>query len=146
MVAGICGEKFEQLRTDPSPLVLVGYRKGNLGDLGVVALTVISADSDELAVEHNDQRHPVVVVDIREELDLIVAQGLLDLEEPEITGFGAQSLEEGAELIAVIGLDGPHPGTTTVLEDNVELILRGITGHRTLSLPGAQVSPHIDSA
>ncbi len=91
---GVSGQQLEEESPDPSPLVGIGDCEGHLRGVGVARLPVVAGEPDHLAVEHGDHRHPVRVVDVGEEVDFLGLEGLLDPEEPEVPGLGAQGLEE----------------------------------------------------
>ena len=127
--SGVVGQQLQELRADAATLMLVGNRKGHLRRPFLVVLAVVAGQPDHSAVEYRDERHTVRVIDSREELDFLRLQGLFDPEEPEVSGFGPEPLEEFDEERPVIGLDRPDPRPATVPKRDIQFVLGRILGH-----------------
>ena len=92
---------------------------------------VVAADADDLAVEGRDEGDPVVVVDVREPVDVPVAQLAQRREEPQVDGLRRLPAVEVADAVGVVGRDGPDVRDGAVPEDDVRLPLdRGTGGLR----------------
>ncbi len=126
---GIDREQLEETGSQTPALVLVHDGEGDLGVVGVGGLPVIGPDCDHLPVVEGDERHPVVVVDRGEVLDLRRFQGVLDPEEPVIARFRAEFLEEDLHQAGIGGGDGSNPGPSTVAQDHVQLVLGRVFSH-----------------
>jgi hypothetical protein len=74
------------------------------------------------------QRLVVVVIDLREERQLALAQPLLEAEEAPVPGLGAKALEAADEALPVLGWTGrtmtdePSRGSTTSCESIKERV------------------------
>jgi hypothetical protein len=130
---GVVGEQLEKLRADAAPLVLIGHCEGNLGSAVRVPLPVVAGQTDHLPIEQGDQRHPIGIVDMGEELDFLRLQCLLDPEEAEIARLGPETLEELDQERAVVGLDRSDARPAPIAQGHVQFVLRWVSGHvRTL--------------
>ena len=71
---GSDGQVLQQNRSQPAALIVVAHREGDLGIGG--GESVVAADPDDLTGDRGDDRHPVVVVDMRETAHvLLVSSG-----------------------------------------------------------------------
>ena len=109
---------LQQQRPESPVLELVGHHEGGFGRVGVLQPFVASHRHDPLA-PRGHQRHPVVVVDRGEVLDLGGAQRGVGREEPVLDRLGRQSLVEGPQPIGVLGRDGPDVHRLAVHQDDI---------------------------
>ena len=79
---------------NPRPWCLSATEKATSAEVASCPSRSYRATADHLAIEKGDQGHPIRVVDLGEELDLLRLQGLLDPKEPEVSGLRAECLEE----------------------------------------------------
>ncbi|MCY1236646.1 hypothetical protein D9M72_493120 [compost metagenome] len=84
--AGGGGQVFQQDGADAAALVGVGYIEGNLGFFGI-GQPVVPADAQDFAANGDHQRHPVLVVHLREALQLLAGEPRLEGEEPHVDGL-----------------------------------------------------------
>ena len=129
MGAGVVGQELQELGAEAPTLVLVGHGESHLSGPVLVRLAVVAGQPDHPAVQDRDQCHPIRVIDIREELDFLRLEGLLDPEEPEVPGFRAESLEEFDQERPVTSLDRPDPRSAAVPERYIEFVLGWVFGH-----------------
>src|SRR5579871_4027417 len=127
--AGACGvgEPLQQQRTEAVVLVGVGDDEGHLRL--ALALPVVPPDADELAVELEHQRHPAVVVDVGEPVDLGGCQVRVGVEEVQVLALRGQAVMEGDQAGPVVGADRAHAYRPDARGD-IAFELRGV-------LPGA---------
>ena len=92
---------------DPPALMLVGDDERHLG-LALVGRPVVAGDADDLVAQLGDERHPGVVVDVGEMLDLGGTQPWLGREEPRVHGVRREAFVEGDQRRAVVGPDRAH--------------------------------------
>ncbi len=133
------GEVLQQQLADAAALVRVLDQER---DLGLVAIGVIAADADDLAVQRHDEGDPTVVVDRREPRDVLLRQRRIGREEPEVLGLVGDSGVELDEPFGIALEDGSKLGDTTVLEQDIGLPLGDgvrLGGHRD-NLSGARTA------
>jgi hypothetical protein len=132
-LAGGRREVLEQHRAEPAALVGVLDEEGHLGLLGP-RHAVVAADADELVAEQEDERHPVVVVDVGEPVQVLLRQPLHRPEEPEVAGLLRAAVHEADQPVGVLGADGSQVHRAAVRGDDVGLPV----GRRYHRLPGGR--------
>ena len=117
---------LEQDGTDPAALVLVGDGEGDLRTARILRCPRVASDADDVLgavlAKRRDDRGAVVEVEVRELVQLRVAQPPLRAEESEVDGARAQAMEVLDEAIAVLGPDRPDVDRASVAKD----LLRGV--------------------
>ena len=82
-----------------------------------------------LILVDGDEGHPVFVVDVREVLEFLGRQILLDPKEAEIARLGSETVEVLVELLSIVRLDRTEPNDTAVSKCEVDLIFRWVVAH-----------------
>ena len=133
-LAGGRGEVLEQDRAQAAALVGVLDQEGDLGVVGA-GVPVVAADADDLVPEQDHERHPLVVVDVGEPVQVLVGEPLHRPEEPVVAGLVAAALHQAGQPVGVLGADGPQVHRAAVGGDDVGLPARRLCG--VLLLRGA---------
>jgi hypothetical protein len=124
--AGDAKQVLEQDGTDPAALVLVGDGEGDLRTARILRCPRVASDADDVLgavlAKRRDDCGAVVEVEVRELVQLRVAQPPLRAEEAEVDGARAQAMEVLDEAIAVLGPDRPDVDRASVAKD----LLRGV--------------------
>ena len=114
---------LQQDRPQAAALVSVLDEEGHLGVVGV-GVAVVAADADDLVAEQDDEGHSVVVVDVREAVQVLLRQPLQRTEEPEVPGLVAAALHQPDQAVGVLGADGVQVHRAAVGGDDVGLPVR----------------------
>jgi hypothetical protein len=101
---------------EPAALPVVDDDQRGLGDAGPGADVAGHADPVAGVGVDGDERLVVVVVDVREVLDVARAQVRHRAEEPPVARLGAQTFEARDEQRAVVGLERPDVDARAVAE------------------------------
>ncbi len=119
VLEGGLGEQPQQDRPDPSALVVVEHRDRRLGNGRVVGQADVAGDADARVVRpggvQRDPGHVVVVVDLGEVADLLVAELVQRRQEAPVARLRRQQGEPVAQPVLVVGPDRAHhdPGAVT---------------------------------
>ena len=103
--------------------------------VGSVVQTVEAGDSHDVVVGDRDDRLTIVVVDVRESMELVGAELWMHCEEPEGGRSGRQGVVEADEAIGVVRLhltqvDGPPVHQRDALNRSVARVVEGVdSGH-----------------
>ncbi|CAB4907925.1 unannotated protein [freshwater metagenome] len=100
-LAGGGGQVLQQHRAQPASLVGVLDEEGDLGVVGA-RVAVVAADADELLAQQDDEGHPVVVVDVGEPVEVLVAEPLHRPEEPVVAGLVGAALHQPDDAVGVL--------------------------------------------
>jgi hypothetical protein len=119
-VSAVKRRMLEQDRGESASLLVVLDRERDLGLLRV-RHAVVARDGDDVVSELGDERHPVLVVDVGEVVELRAGRRGDRREEPEVDRFARQPGEESEQAVVVGGADGSQVDGPAVGEDDVGL-------------------------
>src|SRR5690606_30076979 len=140
--AGVGREQLQQLGAHSPALMIVSDGERDLGGGRIVLQSVVATHSDDAVLSERHQRHPPLVIDRGEVLQLLWVEGPLHSEEPEVTTLRSEALEQVEHQLVVVGPDGPNRDSSPIPQDYVELVLGWISGHDSrLIIPSGQTGP-----
>ena len=113
-------ERVEQPAGDAAPLPVVGDHDRRLRLAGRRAHVAGDPHARPRVGVDRDERLVVVVVDLREVVEIARAERRHRAEEPPVAGLGAQPLEAGRELLAILRLDRADQDLRAVAERRAE--------------------------
>ena len=128
--AGSGGQVFQQDGPDAAALVGVGYIEGNLGFFGI-GQPVVAADAQDFPADGDHQRHPVLVVHLREALQLLAGEPRLEGEEPHVDGLLRLAGMESLHGVGIRGVDGAQMSRPAVPQNDI-----GFPIFRIYAVPG----------
>ena len=132
VLPGGVGDVGQQDRRQTLAVEVVGDREGDLGAPGRRCDVADLAHDPVLEARLRGEAEALGVVEVGRPLD-----GALDVwgsrEEPEGAGVRRQLLEEAAQVLAVLGPDGPDTDRRAVAENDIRSAVLGILGHGSAS-------------
>ena len=128
------GEMLQQQLGDAATLMGVLDQEGHF--CMIILGAVVAPDRDHVLTEGDDERHPVHVVDLGEELDVPITQPRIRREEAEVLRLRRDPFVEGDEPVRIGRPDRAQMRNAAVGQQHVGLPLSWVSGRVRVIFPG----------